>query len=541
MGTSTQCNAPGTGPTARDSLGLGSGIAVVLLTCEYVFIAARYDGLLHAREGWWSQLSGIVTATAIAGTATLVVKGRSLSQALRAQAAAARVWQGWLRFACHAACFGVLVLTAEHMRSVDPAHAAFSAWAGVLAVGAVLTAASAFAAFLSYHTVRATASALGIAVIVGAIVGLGAWAAGLATRALWDPLGAPTMAAVVTLLELAGGHAEVGVDGQALGMSGFWVEIAAECAGYEGIGLITVFVAAYLWIARTELRFPHALAIPVAAVILVWGANALRLAALVHIGANYSQPVAMGGFHSMAGWLLFCLVAIAVVTASRRFRLFMRSGPRGPTREDSDNPTGIYLLPLVVLLGTSLATGSVNAGPDLLYPVRVLAAGVALWFSRAPVLSAGWGAPWRSIATGVLVFVAWMIMVPAQPNGDLRNAVLGMQGLFPTAWIAVRVLGASVVIPLVEEMAFRGYLMRRLVSAEFASVDPRRAGGFALVASSLLFGALHADWLAASVAGLAYGFLYRINGRLADAIVAHATTNLMLCLSVLLEGSWYLW
>ncbi len=44
-----------------------------------------------------------------------------------------------------------------------------------------------------------------------------------------------------------------------LGTRTFQVEIAKECAGYEGIGLMWVTLGAYLWVFRARLRFPHAL------------------------------------------------------------------------------------------------------------------------------------------------------------------------------------------------------------------------------------------------------------------------------------------
>jgi hypothetical protein len=43
-----------------------------------------------------------------------------------------------------------------------------------------------------------------------------------------------------------------------LGTSQFAIAIAPGCAGYEGIGLMTVFAGSYLWLIRGSLRFPHA-------------------------------------------------------------------------------------------------------------------------------------------------------------------------------------------------------------------------------------------------------------------------------------------
>jgi len=97
-------------------------------------------------------------------------------------------------------------------------------------------------------------------------------------------------------------------------------------------------------------------------------------------------------------------------------------------------------------------------------------------------------------------------------------------------------------VPLVEELAFRGYLLRRLISPNFETVSMRRFTWPALIASSLLFGFLHGDrWLAGTVAGLLYGAASLRRGRIVDAIAAHATTNAMLAGYVILWGRWHFW
>jgi CAAX prenyl protease-like protein len=78
---------------------------------------------------------------------------------------------------------------------------------------------------------------------------------------------------------------------------------------------------------------------------------------------------------------------------------------------------------------------------------------------------------------------------------------------------------------MAEELAFRGYLQRVLISRNFASVDAGQFTWFSLVGTSALFGLLHERWAAAAMAGALYSCLtYRTN-RLSDAIAAHATTN----------------
>ena len=48
-------------------------------------------------------------------------------------------------------------------------------------------------------------------------------------------------------------------------------------------------------------------------------------------------------------------------------------------------------------------------------------------------------------------------------------------------------------------------------------------------------------WLAGIVAGMLYALAMRWRGRLGDAVVAHAVTNGLLAVWVLVFGRWELW
>jgi CAAX prenyl protease-like protein len=96
-------------------------------------------------------------------------------------------------------------------------------------------------------------------------------------------------------------------------------------------------------------------------------------------------------------------------------------------------------------------------------------------------------------------------------------------------------------VPLAEELAFRGYLLRKLVSADFARVDFRHFMLLSFVVSSTLFGLLHQQWLAGVIAGMLFALAMYRRGALFDAIIAHATANAMLAAYVLTTHRWSLW
>jgi CAAX prenyl protease-like protein len=67
---------------------------------------------------------------------------------------------------------------------------------------------------------------------------------------------------------------------------------------------------------------------------------------------------------------------------------------------------------------------------------------------------------------------------------------------YTIVWKVFRVIGSVLLVPLAEELLFRGYLLRKLLSIKFETVDPRRFTWLSWLVSSLLFGWLHQHWLA---------------------------------------------
>ncbi len=102
-----------------------------------------------------------------------------------------------------------------------------------------------------------------------------------------------------------------------IGTSVFNVRIAPQCSGFEGAGLILVFGVVWLWLFRDECRFPQALLLLPAGVGLNFLLNAVRLASLIFIGNAGAAHIALGGFHSQAGWIAFNAVALGFSVAAR--------------------------------------------------------------------------------------------------------------------------------------------------------------------------------------------------------------------------------
>ena len=108
-------------------------------------------------------------------------------------------------------------------------------------------------------------------------------------------------------------------------------------------------------------------------------------------------------------------------------------------------------------------------------------------------------------------------------------------------WIVFRVLAAVVTVPIAEELAFRGFLLRRLATPQFETLPLTAFTWLGLAVSSLAFGLLHGHfWFVGTLAGLLYAWAMLRRGRIGEAVIAHATTNAFLACYVLLFHKWHL-
>ncbi|HEX3843504.1 MAG TPA: exosortase E/protease, VPEID-CTERM system [Steroidobacteraceae bacterium] len=321
----------------------------------------------------------------------------------------------------------------------------------------------------------------------------------------------------------------------------FAIQVQPFCSGLEGVGLMLTFSSAWLIYFRKEYLFPRALVLIPAGVTLIFGLNALRIAALLLIGAAGYPGIAIYGFHSQAGWIAFNIAACALAWASRSSPWLNRiarerSGP-------SSNPTVAYLLPFVLALAAGAIAHALSAGFETWYGLRLLAAGAGLAFCWRPLAALDWRFGWRGIGVGAAVFVLWLAAarVVLERTG-MPAALVHMTAPERVLWISIRVATSVAIVPVIEELAYRGYLLRRLVAADFETVPWTAPGWGPLVLSAVAFAVMHdVLWWPALAAGIAYGFVLVRRGRFGESVAAHAVTNALLAVCVLGFGQWQLW
>ena len=348
------------------------------------------------------------------------------------------------------------------------------------------------------------------------------------------------------ILRLFWSESEVIVDLEKnlLGLGDFGALVGSECSGYEGIGLVIVFLMFYLRGFRHLYRFPHALLLFPIAICAVWLLNAVRISALVAIGARISPEMAVDGFHSIAGWLGFLAVTVSILLASHKIAFFSAPGtsaassrPPPPSQRELQG----LLVPFLALMAASLLAAMFAPNDRWLVALKVVLVGGAIWLFRDIVLRMAWRLSPVAIAAGIAVGILWIATDPmANTRGSLQPWLGSLPWWLALAWIALRALNTVVLVPIAEELAFRGYLYRAIAARGFDGGSPYRLDLLALCISSLLFGVMHQRWIAGALSGAVYCLLVCRSNKLADAVVAHGFSNAAIVFWAIAAGQYSL-
>jgi exosortase E/protease (VPEID-CTERM system) len=298
----------------------------------------------------------------------------------------------------------------------------------------------------------------------------------------------------------------------------------------------------YMFAFRRDLRFPHVLLLLPLGALTIWLLNNVRLALLVSIGAHLSPEIALGGFHSQAGWVLFLSVTIAFMLIAHKAPIFRAAGAGAPakTRDPALLLATALLAPFAALMAARILAAVF--GPDALW------IGVLVIIVPTAVIAAYWTIirrelgklGWEPVAIGLVVGVLW---IATEPTGSFETLGLwlGLQSPAESAlWLTLRIFGFALIVPIAEELAFRGYLHRALIKRRFETADPAAFGWLAFIVTSLLFGAMHGRWLAGALAGAAFALCLYRSKSLTGPIAAHVAANGIIAAYAVAASRWEL-
>ena len=217
------------------------------------------------------------------------------------------------------------------------------------------------------------------------------------------------------------------------------------------------------------------------------------------------------------------------------------------------HPSIPWVLPFVVFM---LLLGIL---PALRLPVvadlalRVLLPALVLLIVSRRILDFRPVAPVRSVAVGVAVFVIWVAPDALWPGYRhhwlFQNAFTGhLVSTLPedaknhALSLVLRIIRAVIVVPVVEELFWRGWLMRWSIHHDFESIPLGTFARSAFWITAALFALEHGPyWEVGFLAGAVYNWWIVRTKRLGDMFLTHAVTNGCLAAYVLITGRWEYW
>lgn len=149
-----------------------------------------------------------------------------------------------------------------------------------------------------------------------------------------------------------------------------------------------------------------------------------------------------------------------------------------------------------------------------------------------------------AVILGVIVFLLWITMtwnfaVIGKPRSFNPYILLSREAFYPA--IFFRIFGSSVVVPVMEEIFWRSFVIRWIDNNNFMSVPVGRFSTRSFIITVLLFGSEHSLWLAGIMAGVLYNLLLYYRKNIFLCVISHGVTNFILGIYVLYSGNWMFW
>jgi len=223
-----------------------------------------------------------------------------------------------------------------------------------------------------------------------------------------------------------------------------------------------------------------------------------------------------------------------------------------PHSSSSRTATIAYVAPFATFVGLLALDRAITLPPEVFYPIRFLTVLLVLLFVSRRVITLRSSFPVASIAVGSAVFLVWIgpdVLFGYRHHWLFENALTGSAvssippGLRSKVWFTIlRTLSSVTLVPILEELFWRGWLMRMLIAPDFEKVPLGKYTPSAFWLTAVLFASEHgAYWEVGLAAGIVYNLWIMRCKNLADCTLAHAVTNALLAAYVLMAGQWQYW
>lgn len=522
--------------------------AICLLTLEAILLSLMVDASTIPENGYLSNIlseAGNFLRWSIVSAGLLALfLANNFKHRLKTLFNHYSAFKAFVAFIIHLGLFVLLVIATYKVFHAPPSGTVnYYSYIWIIVSG--LTAISWCFILAGYGNWIKFLSSEKTSIASAAIGGLLVVALGFYFQRFWGSMTEFTLSSTKTLLELFYNDIIFDASQNILGIDAFWVYIAPVCSGIEGVVLAVSIAAIYLYLSRKYFRFPQALILlPLAGIISI-ALNIVRITALIILGAEISPALAVGGFHSVAGWITAVLVALLIVFVFSSWQWILKK-PKSEHSALAPPPDSslahAILVPFVIYSTMTLIGGIFTNNIDYFYPIKLTLTGGAVLYYWKIYNFALPDKIIEALAVGVLVALLWILMIPAdeQVNMSVSTALYTMPVWMLIGWSTLRLTGFWVLAPILEELVFRGYLISRLSGQVISTTHKPTFSLFALIVSAVLFGLLHNAWLAGTVAGLLFAYVRFRSESITSCILAHSTANILVTTWAVYSGNWSL-
>ena len=216
------------------------------------------------------------------------------------------------------------------------------------------------------------------------------------------------------------------------------------------------------------------------------------------------------------------------------------------------HPAVPYVAPFALFMLLLIAGPHIPIG-QWEQPLRVILLTAGLLFFSRRVIDLRCASWIGSAVLGIAVFLIWvgpdMLWPGYRSHWLFQNSITGAaETSLPENFLAdpmvlvFRTIRAVILVPIIEELFWRGWLMRWLVRSDFLKVPFGTYTALSFWVTAALFASEHGPyWEVGLVAGIAYNWLAIRTKKLGDCILAHAVTNAVLSGFVIVGGHWQYW
>jgi len=217
-----------------------------------------------------------------------------------------------------------------------------------------------------------------------------------------------------------------------------------------------------------------------------------------------------------------------------------------------------YIVPMLGFIALTALEGALPRGGGASgtswYP-WIYAAKVAIVTGLAWACRSTWRdlSPRPSLASlglatllGLVITALWVGLNGLYPDLPFlgKRTAFDPKVLAPTGrWVflVVRMLGLVLLVPLIEEIFWRSFLLRWLIDPDFTKIPIGKVTLMAAVITSVCFALAHPEWLPALITGFAWVWLIWWTKSLSACVISHVVANLALGIYVITTGNWKFW